>query len=258
MRMIRFAILPLAAFAMTGITFINNQSLNGVPQFDASAFNQVKENKYFPLRPGTTYFYEAMTDEGVETGVFMVTSQTETILGVPVTVIHDMEFLDGDLVEDTFDWYASDRFGNVWYFGEDTREIEDGEIVSTSGSWRAGEDGAMPGIIMLANPQVGIEYAEENRPGHAEDRARVLSLNRTVKASSKWPHASTAWPFTWNLFSPPSRTFHNVLRTRNWNPLDPDVVEWKYYAPGVGAILEVERDDDGVVTRKRLVNLIRP
>jgi hypothetical protein len=239
---------------MMGIGIFSFQS-TGVPQFNASNFSEMRENQYFPLRPGNTYFYESMTDEGLETSVFMVTHQTKTILGVPTTVIHDMEFLNGELVEDTFDWYAADRHGNVWYFGEDTREIEDGEVVSTSGSWQAGQNGALPGVIMLANPQVGIEYAEENRPGQAEDRARVVALNRTVKASSKWPHVTTQWPLIWSVFSPPSRTFRNVVRTRNTNPLDPGVVEWKYYAPGIGAVLEVQRDEDGEVIRKRLVNL---
>jgi hypothetical protein len=237
-------VLALSAISMLGAGVFSGPV---VPVFNAGDFSQHRENPYFPLRPGTTFFYRAMTEDGVETSIFEVTHQNKTILGVQTTVIHDREFLDGELVEDTFDWYASDKYGNVWYFGEDTAEIEDGEVVSTSGSWQAGVDGALPGTVMLANPVVGTTYQEEDFPGEAEDMARIQSVSKTVRFPA-------GWAFPSSIFAP--RRFENVLKTRNWNPLDPGPVEFKYYALGVGSVLEVQHDEDGV-TRKRLVSVTR-
>ena len=119
----------------------------------------------------------------------------------------------------TSDWYAQDNDGNVWYFGEDSREYEDGEEVSTEGSWQAGVDGAQPGIIMKANPRIGDSYRQEYYPGEAEDMGQVIRLNESA--------------------SVPYGSFGEVLVILEWNPLEPDVIEHDYYAPGVGAILEV-------------------
>ena len=123
------------------------------------------------------------------------------------------------MAEDTFDWFAQDKDGNVWYFGEDSKEYEDGKVVSTEGSWESGVDGAKPGIVMKANPQVGDAYRQEYYEDEAEDMAEVVSLNEAV--------------------SVPQGSFENCLKTKEWTPLEPDIVENKYYAPGVGLVMEV-------------------
>jgi hypothetical protein len=139
-------------------------------------------------------------------------------MGVTTSIVRETEWEDGELVEDTFDWFAQDVDGNVWYFGEDSKEYEDGEVVSTAGSWEAGVDGAKPGIIMQADPQIGLAYRQEYYAGEAEDMAEVISLtgNATV----------------------PYGSFDNVLITREWTPLEPGIEENKYYAMDVGLIME--------------------
>ena len=123
------------------------------------------------------------------------------------------------VVEDTFDYYAQDRKGNVWYQGEDTTEFENGKPISKKGSWEAGVDGAKAGIVMLAHPRVGRRYGEEHYPGHAEDRAQVVS--RREQAEVPYGH------------------FTRVLFTKNFNPLEPKALEYKFYARGIGPVLEV-------------------
>ncbi len=129
------------------------------------------------------------------------------------------EYVDGELIEDTDDWYAQDKEGNMWYFGEDSREIEDGEVVSTAGSWEAGVDGALPGLIMLANPIPGIWYRQEYYAGEAEDVGQVLSLYESVNVSYG--------------------SFTNCLQVAEWNLLEPGIVEHKFYATGVGLLKAV-------------------
>jgi hypothetical protein len=186
-------------------------------QIDPNNFVDVVDNPYFPLEPGTTYIYEGET-EGVPTrDVMTVTSDTKVILGVTTIVVHDQAFEEGILVEDTFDWYAQDVDGNVWYFGEDTKELdEDGNVISTEGSWEAGVDGAEPGIIMEANPKKGDKYQQELAPDVAEDMAQVIGFE--------------------DSFCVPYGCFEDVLVTKEWSPLDKGAVENKYYAPGVGFI----------------------
>ncbi len=150
----------------------------------------------------------------------VVTNQTKTILGVTNTVVLDTVWdEDDELVEETYDWYAQDKEGNVWYFGEDSKEYEAGVLVSTAGSWEAGVDGAKPGIIMEANPQIGDSYRQEYYVGEAEDMAEVLSLSETA--------------------SVPYDSFTGCLKTKEWTPLEPDIVAHKYYAPGVGCVMEI-------------------
>ena len=178
------------------------------------------DNEFFPLKPGTTFFYEGEKDGVPTTNETYVTHDTEQILGVTTTVVHDRAFENGVLAEDTFDWYAQDKAGNVWYFGEDTKELDpDGNVISTEGSWEAGVDGAQPGIIMEANPRVGDRYQQEFAPDVAEDMARVLSL-----------HKSACVPYG---------CFDDLLLTKEWTPLERGVVERKYYAEDVGFILGV-------------------
>jgi hypothetical protein len=189
------------------------------PEIDPANFVGEIDNKYFPLEPGTTFVYEGKTEEGTERIEVTVTHDTRRVMGVECVVIRDKVFLEGSLIEDTFDWYAQDKEGDVWYFGEDTKEFENGEVKSTSGSWEAGVDGAKPGIIMQADPKVGETYRQEYYEGEAEDIAKVLSKDESATV--------------------PYGSFDELLMTREWNPLEPGVTEQKYYAPGIGTVLEV-------------------
>ena len=194
-------------------------------EFDPESFVDGVTHPYFPLEPGATYTYVGTTDEGVETIVVEVLHQKKTILGVDATVVRDRVYVDGELVEDTFDWFAQDEAGNVWYLGEDSKEYEDGQVVSTLGSWEAGVDGAMAGIIMLADPEKGDSYAQEHAPGVAEDQARVVSLSESVTV----PYAS----------------YTGVLQILEWTPLEPGNRGYKYYAEGVGVVLETSKRSGG-------------
>jgi len=194
------------------------------PMINPADFVAQIDNQYLPLKPGTTLIYEGETEDGNERIEVNVTDETKEILGVICIVVRDRVWVDGEMAEDTFDWFAQDKDGNVWYFGEDSMEYEGGKIVSTEGSWESGVDGAKPGIIMKANPQVGDAYRQEYYEDEAEDMAEVLSLNESV--------------------SVPYGDFDNCLKTQEWTPLEPDVVENKYYAPNVGVVLEVAVEGD--------------
>ena len=185
--------------------------------FLSVAETAAKPNPLFPLVPGTTYNFRAVTPEGTETVEFTVTRNTRAILGITTIVVRDIVKLDGSVIEDTLDWFAQDRSGNVWYFGENVTDYEDGLIASTAGSWEAGVEGAKAGIIMFAQPVVGKVYRQELFLGEAEDAAEVLALNETVTV--------------------PAGTYRNCLQTEDFSPLDPDVTEIKYYAPGIGNVL---------------------
>lgn len=176
-------------------------------------------NPLFPLVPGTTYNFRSVDSEGTETVEFNVTRDTRTIMGVTCVVVRDIVRLDGSLIEDTVDWFAQDRSGNVWYFGENTAEFEGGLITTTAGSWEAGMDGAKPGIIMFAQPVVGKVYRQELFLGEAEDAAEVIALNETVTV--------------------PAGTYANCLQTEDFTPIEPDGTEFKYYAPGIGNVLTI-------------------
>jgi hypothetical protein len=181
------------------------------------------DNTYFPLQPGTTFVYDGSVDGQPARDVMQVTNDTKTIQGVRTTVVRDVLYLNGVLAEDTLDWYAQDRGGNVCYFGEDTKEFDSTgtTVVSTEGSWQAGKNGAQPGAIMLANPQPGDSYAQESAPGVSEDHALVLSVTKTVKVAYG--------------------SFSNVLETRETTPLDLSDVSNKYYAPNIGEIFETAK-----------------
>jgi hypothetical protein len=190
------------------------------PELDPADFVATIDNPFAPFAPGARWVYEKKTDEGLERIEVEVTGETKTILGIEATVIHDQEFLDGELIEDTFDWVAQDTDGNVWYLGELSYEVEDGVIVSLEGSWEAGVDGAQPGLWMKADPQVGDVYRQEFLLGEAEDYAEVLSLT----------DAQTV----------PAGAFTNCLRTRDASTLEPGNEENKAYAPGVGLVVEID------------------
>jgi hypothetical protein len=175
-------------------------------------------NQFFPLTPETTHHYAS--SDGSETNTVEVLAATKTILGIQATIVHDQVFADGELIEDTFDWYAQDGDGNVWYLGEDSQELENGQVVSTEGSWEAGVDGAQAGIIMWADPaaHVGQEYRQEFAAGEAEDIATVVSLGESVTV--------------------PFGGFTGCIKTEDRNPLETGAVENKFYCPGVGLTLE--------------------
>lgn len=203
---------------------------------DPNDFVREIDNPYLPLEPGTRLTYEGRGAEGAEEIVVEVTDETRKILGVTVTVVRDTVSRDGEVVEDTRDWFAQDREGNVWYFGEDSKELENGEVVSTEGSWEAGKDGARPGMVMKADPQVGDVYDQERAPGVAEDKGEVLSLDESVTV--------------------PYGSYDKVLKTKDTNPLEPDVVEHKFYAKGVGLLKEQEVK--GGKDQAELVSVDRP
>lgn len=187
------------------------------PTIDPANFVATINNRYLPLQPGTTFVYEGTSDGAQQRNEVVVTDQTKMILGVRCVVVHDTVSQDGTLIEDTLDWYAQDTDGNVWYMGEDSKSYEDGKMVSTKGSWEAGIDGAQPGIAMPANPIIDAEYRQEYYAGEAEDMAAVIALGSSVTV--------------------PSGTFDDLLITKEWTPLEPDVIEHKSYAPGVGLVL---------------------
>ncbi len=199
---------------------------NYEPKIDPSNFVKEVDNPYFPLKPGTTWVYEGKTEDGTERVVDTILHKTKTIMGVECVILHDKVFVNGEKVEDTFDWHAQDKEGNVWYFGENSRDFENGEIVSRGGSFEAGVDGALPGIIMPADPKVGDSYRQEFSQGEAVDMAEVISLDGAAL------NDAVATPY--DSFS------KDVLVTKDWNPLEPNILEHKYYAPGIGLIGETK------------------
>ena len=196
------------------------------PVINPANFVEKIDNPYFPLTPGTTFIYEGESEDGSERVEVNVTNETQVILGVTCIVVRDRVWIDDELVEDTFDWYAQDKDGNVWYFGEDSKEIENGVVVGTDGSWEAGVNGATPGILMLAAPVIGTQYQQEFAEGVAEDMAKVLSLSETVAV--------------------PYGAFPGCLKTVEWTPLAPGAREFKFYSPGVGLVLELQSRGGGV------------
>ncbi len=203
-----------------------------VPDIDPANFVSGITNPYMPLTVGKTFIYEGEDEEGESVRIELyVTSETKVVMGVTCTIVREREWIDGELEEDTDDWFAQDVDGNVWYFGEDSKEIDEGQVVSTEGSWEAGVDGAQPGILMKANPQTGESYRQEYYHNEAEDMALVLSLSASVTV--------------------PYGSYTNVLQTEEWTPLEPGVSEHKYYASGVGLLKE-----EGVTGESGYVELI--
>ena len=205
--------------AASSLSLAKKSAAAEVPSFPgADAFVDEVTNPYLSFEKGKIFTYEGETDEGIETTVDEVTNLKKTVMGIDVTVVHDQVFLNGELIEDTFDWYAQDEDGNVWYFGEDTKEIENGEVVSTHGSWEAGINGE-PGIVMLAEPFRGATYSQEDAPDIAEDMGKVKNLDADVEIGFG--------------------SFDGALQILEWTPLEPGVREYKYYVAGVGLVLEV-------------------
>ena len=189
-------------------------------ELDASDFTPQIDHPFFPMRAGSKWVYEEKDVDGsVQRVEVTVTDRTKTITGIEARVVHDIVTEDGQVKEDTFDWYAQDKAGNLWYLGEDTKEYEDGRVSSTKGSWEAGLDGALAGILLPAEPEVGVAYRQEYYEGQAEDAAQVLSLDMRAKV--------------------PAGLFDQVLVTKDYTPLEPNLLEHKFYAPGVGLVLAI-------------------
>jgi hypothetical protein len=206
-------------------------------EMDPANFTSEIDNPYWPMVPGTTWTYEETDDEGVTQQIEVtVTDETREIMGIESRVVRDVVTEDGEVIEDTFDWYAQDADGNVWYMGEDTTEFENGEPVSKAGSWEAGVDGAMAGIVMPADPQPGMAYRQEYYEGEAEDNGAVLAVEEFVEV----PHDS----------------YDDVIMTRDSTPLEPDMLEYKFYARDVGQVMTLQVS--GGSAREVLVDLTTP
>jgi hypothetical protein len=206
-------------------------------ELDPTDFTTTIDNPYWPMAPGSRWVYRETDAEGAEQRVVVTaTDRTKSILGIEARVVHDVVTEDGQVREDTYDWYAQDGDGNVWYLGEDTKEYEDGRLKSTEGSWQAGVDGAQPGILLPGRPKPGLGYRQEYKHGEAEDAAKVLSLD----ARAGVPYGS----------------FRQLLLTEETTPLEPGLVEQKFYARGVGPVLAITVS--GGSDRETLVRFERP
>jgi hypothetical protein len=191
------------------------------PKIDPANFVSTIDNRYFPLIPGTGFHYTGVQEDGKtpQRDDMVVTHKTKDILGVKSTVVRDVVSTHGHPIEKTFDWYAQDKYGNVWYMGEDSREIRHGHFVRVSDSWEGGVKGAKPGIIMPGTPQPGDQYRQEYYPHYALDQAKVLGSGGPVNV--------------------PYGSYGKSLATVETAPaLDPGVAERKYYVPGVGDVWE--------------------
>lgn len=180
------------------------------------------DNPYFPRIPGTRYVYEGITIDGLERVEIEILHETRTVMGIQATIMHDVVYLNGELIEETYDWFAQDRTGNVWYLGEAVDNYEDGVLTDHHGAWEAGVDGALPGIVMFANPanHVGETMRQEYYVGQAEDHANILSATEQITV--------------------PIGSFDNVVQTYDYTPLDPEAQEHKFFAAGIGEIRTVD------------------
>lgn len=188
------------------------------PKVDPANFVTRIDNRYFPLKPGTGFHYVGLRDGVRQTDDMVVTHGVKVVLGVRCTVVRDTVSEQGEAVERTFDWYAQDKHGNVWYLGELSLEKQNGRLVKASDSWEAGVNGAKPGIIIEGKPRTGDVYRQEYYPpGEALDQARVLGPSGALTV--------------------PAGRFEHPLATIEWSPVEPQL-EKKYYVAGVGEVLE--------------------
>lgn len=181
------------------------------------------DNPYLPYIPGSKWVYEARLEDGtLERNEIEVLQETRNVNGVAATVVHDTVYVGSQLVEETYDWYAQDKEGNVWYLGEEVDNYENGILVDHAGSWEWGVNDALPGIIMWADPSAHLneEYYQEYYAGEAEDKGQVLSVKESVTV--------------------PFGSFENVVKTYDFSAIETDLKENKFYASGVGVIKEVD------------------
>ncbi len=179
-----------------------------------SDFSTTIDNPFLPWPPGMVLTY---VEDETETIHITVTNETKTVMGVECVVVHDeLSDADGLVIEDTYDWYAQDKDGNVWYFGEDTNEYDDMGVANPAGSWEAGVDGALPGIAMPGEAVVGEPYRQEYYAGEAEDMGQIIEVDQEVTV--------------------PAGTYSGCLVTKDWSLLTPQVVEHKHFCPGIGNV----------------------
>lgn len=233
--------IALASVLLTALTACGGSSktVSSLPQgteqitLDPASFTTEIDNPYWPMAPGSRCVFRETDAEGAELRVEVtVTDRTKTIMGIEARVVHDVVSENGAVVENTYDWYAQDADGNIWYLGEDTTEYANGKVKTTAGSWQAGVDGAQPGVALPADPTVGLTYRQEYYAGQAEDAASVLSVDEKVEVAAG--------------------SFSQVLMTKDITPLHPEVVEHKFYARGVGPVLAMTIS--GGSDREELVN----
>ena len=202
----------------------------------SAGFSARVDNPWYPLEPGSTYVYQGVKDGEPSREVMTVTRRTKVIDGAPCAVIRDLLYLRGRLEERTTDWYSQDAKGNVWYFGEKTAELgKTGKVISTAGSWTSGVGGARAGIFMFAHPMPGRWARQEYYKGQAEDHFKVLSTQVSVTV----PYISTT----------------HAMLTKEWTPLEPGVIDHKYYVRGIGTVLE--QTAKGPLERNELVSFRR-
>ena len=240
----------VAAVALTGIGLASASAQNSaagygscpLPQgsdpIDMSQYDFQTEvtNPLWPMAPRTEWHSRESDTEGGHQHIDVkVLRRTRLVDGVEATVVHDVAREGGKIVENTFDWYTQDKCGNVWYFGENTRSYENGHV-SREGSWESGVDGALPGVIVPAEPVVGMTYRQEYLAGEAEDNARVLGLDEKAMT--------------------PSGYYRHTLLTAESTPLEPRVSEYKFLAPGVGPVLAL--GISGESDREELMRVTMP
>jgi hypothetical protein len=204
---------------------------------DPAHFVAQIDNPYLPFPRGARWVYRETDPQGSSQKVRVtVTTDAKQILGIDATVVHDVVTEKGHQVENTFDWYAQDTCWNVWYLGENTKEYENGKVVSTAGSWEAGVDGAQPGVVMPVGRQVALAYRQDYYAGEAEDNAEILSLVEQAQV--------------------PFGHFRDVVLTKETTPLERRVLEYKLYAKGIGVVLAISVS--GGSDREELVRFTPP
>lgn len=209
-----------------------------VVKLDPADFTTKIDNPYFPLDPGTRMTYrESDAEDTVQSVYLTVTEETRKLAnGIEARVVRDTVVEDGEIVEDTVDWYAQDGDGNVWYMGEETAEFKNGRLDSRAGSWEAGSDGAQPGVIMPADPVDGMTYRQEHYAGEAEDNGEILSTEEQVQS--------------------PYGHFPDAVMTKDTNALEPEISEYKLYARGVGVVMALGVSG-GPASREELLEVDR-
>jgi hypothetical protein len=205
-------------------------------QLDPATFTTRIDNRWWPMAPGRRWRYRETDQQGAKQRVVVtVTNRTKTIAnGVTARVVRDTVSAHGHIVEDTVDWYAQDERGSIWYLGEDTAEFENGRLSTTAGSFEAGVDGALAGIIMPAQPRDDQRYREEYSKGQAEDRGEILGTHEMAQT--------------------PYGYFRRALLIKDTTPLEPKVLEYKLYAPRIGPVLTLGASG-GPGSREELLNV---
>jgi hypothetical protein len=215
-------LVPIAGVALAaglGVAAGDAETTDQPPRtVDPDNFVRTITNPYLPLRPGSVWVYAGVKDGQTQRDVVRVTHRTRTIMGVTTTAVTDVATHGGTVLESTTDWYAQDRRGNVWYFGEATKARDPDGTFDTSGSWLAGAHGARPGIMMTAHPRVGDAHRQEYWPGQAEDQYWLVDMASSTTV--------------------PAGAFKDAARTLEWSRLEPGVVDEKLYVPGIGVVKE--------------------